>query len=58
MRHQLRACDACKNAKFAGEGEGPEYEAAWGYGPDCGVDNLDAATKANHLCNELGLDSI
>lgn len=47
-----------KNPKFAGEGEGPEYEAAWGYGPDCGVDNLDAATKANHLCNELGLDSI
>ena len=46
------------NPKFAGEGEGPEYEAAWGYGPDCGVDNLDAATKANHLCNELGLDSI
>ena len=22
------------------------------------MDNLDAATKANHLCNELGLDSI
>ncbi|MRR52734.1 MAG: aldehyde ferredoxin oxidoreductase, partial [Rhodocyclaceae bacterium] len=24
------------NPKFAGEGEGPEYETAWGFGPDCG----------------------
>jgi aldehyde:ferredoxin oxidoreductase len=47
-----------KDPKFAGEGEGPEYEAGWGYGPDCGVDNLSAVTKANMLCNELGLDSI
>jgi len=44
--------------KFAGEGEGPEYEAGWGYGPDCGIDDLAAVTKANHLCNELGLDAI
>jgi aldehyde:ferredoxin oxidoreductase len=47
-----------KDPKYAGEGEGPEYEAGWGYGPDCGVDNLSAVTKANHLCNELGMDSI
>ena len=47
-----------KDPKFAGEGEGPEYEAGWAYGPDCGVDNIYAVTKANHLCNELGLDSI
>jgi aldehyde:ferredoxin oxidoreductase len=44
--------------RFEGYGEGPEYEAAWAYGPDCGVDNLDAILKANFLCNELGLDSI
>jgi aldehyde:ferredoxin oxidoreductase len=46
------------NPKFAGEGEGPEYETAWGFGPDCGIDNLDAVIKANYLCNELGLDTI
>ncbi len=46
------------NPKFAGEGEGPEYETAWGFGPDCGIDNLDAVTKANYLCNDLGLDTI
>jgi aldehyde:ferredoxin oxidoreductase len=44
--------------KYACEGEGPEYEAAWSMGPNCGVDNLDAIIKANNLCNEYGLDSI
>lgn len=46
------------NPKFAGEGEGPEYETAWGFGADCDIDNLDAISKANYLCNELGLDTI
>ena len=36
------------NPKFAGEGEGPEYETAWGFGADCGIDNMDAVTKANY----------
>ena len=40
------------NPKYAGEGEGPEYETAWGFGGDCGVDNLEAVTKANYICNE------
>jgi aldehyde:ferredoxin oxidoreductase len=43
---------------FEGHGEGPEYESAWAYGADCGVDDLDAITKANYLCNEYGLDTI
>ncbi len=46
------------NPKYAGEGEGPEYETAWGFGADCGIDDLDAVIKANFLCNELGLDTI
>lgn len=46
------------DGKFKGFGEGPEYESAWGYGADCGIDDLAAITKANHLCNELGLDAI
>ncbi len=49
---------AVKNPKFKGEGEGPEYETAWALGPDCGVDDLEAITKANYLCNELGIDPI
>ncbi len=43
---------------FAGFGEGPEYEAVWAYGADCGVGDLAAIIKANNLCNELGLDPI
>ena len=43
---------------YEGIGEGPEYETAWAYGADCGVDDLDAITKANYLCNEYGMDTI
>jgi len=46
------------NPKYAGIGEGPEYETAWAFGPDCGVDDLDAVTKAHYLCNEYGMDAI
>jgi len=44
--------------KFQGKGEGPEYESIYALGSDCGVDNLAAITKANYLCNELGLDTM
>jgi len=47
-----------KNPKYAGYGEGPEYETAWAFGPDCGVDDLDAVTKANYICNDYGMDTI
>ncbi len=43
---------------FEGEGEGPEYETVYSLGSDCGVGDLAAVTKANYLCNELGLDTI
>jgi aldehyde:ferredoxin oxidoreductase len=46
------------NPKFAGQGEGPEYESAWSFGPDCGIDDIDAVTKANYYCNDYGLDTI
>ena len=44
------------NWKIAGEG--PEYEAAWAMGAECGIGDLDALIKANWLCNELGIDAI
>ncbi|HOO45756.1 MAG TPA: aldehyde ferredoxin oxidoreductase family protein [Deltaproteobacteria bacterium] len=47
-----------KNPKYKGMGEGPEYESAWAFGPDCGIDDLDAITKANYICNEAGIDTI
>jgi len=37
---------------------GLEYESAWSMGADLGVDDLDALTFANFICNEQGFDPI
>ena len=37
---------------------GLEYEAAWALGAATGVDDLDALTFANFVCNEQGIDPI
>jgi aldehyde:ferredoxin oxidoreductase len=63
------ACAACpiacgriteiREGKYQGHrGEGPEYESTWAFGAMCGVDDLNAITCANYLCNEYGLDTI
>jgi len=38
--------------------EGPEYESIWALGNNTDVMDLGAIIKANHLCNELGIDTI
>jgi aldehyde:ferredoxin oxidoreductase len=43
---------------FTGEGGGPEYETVWALGAQTGTGDLAAVSKANYLCNELGLDTI
>lgn len=40
------------------EGDGPEYETVWALGANCGIDDLEAITEANYLCNDMGLDTI
>ena len=40
------------------KGEGPEYETMVMIGPDCDIYDLEAITRANYVCNELGLDTI
>ncbi len=37
---------------------GPEYETLATFGSYCGVDNLEAVSYANQLCNMYGLDTI
>lgn len=52
---------ACQRHTKLGEdckGEGPEYETMVLMGPNCGVYDLEAITRANYRCNELGLDTI
>lgn len=38
--------------------EGPEYEAVWSFGAQCGNSNIDAIIEAERLCDEYGLDTI
>ena len=44
--------------EYWGNSGGLEYEAAWALGSDVGVDDLDALTYANFICNEDGYDPI
>jgi aldehyde:ferredoxin oxidoreductase len=44
--------------EYWGASGGLEYEAAWALGADTGVDDLDALTYVNFLCNEDGFDPI
>jgi len=46
----------CKTDKV--EGEGPEFESTWAFGAQCGVGDLEAIIQANHVCNDLGFDTI
>lgn len=47
-----------KSGAFKSKGEGPEYEAGWSFGADCGVSDLGAVCNANFLCNQYGIDPI
>ncbi len=47
-----------QSGPFKSRGEGPEYEAGWSFGSDCGVDDIGAVCKANFLCNQYGMDPI
>ncbi|MFI4922380.1 MAG: aldehyde ferredoxin oxidoreductase family protein [Burkholderiales bacterium] len=44
--------------EYWGASGGLEYEAAWALGNDNGVDDLEALTYANFICNEDGMDPI
>jgi len=46
------------NPEYRHASGGLEYEAAWALGSDTGIDDLDALTYANFLCNEDGMDPI
>jgi aldehyde:ferredoxin oxidoreductase len=62
------ACPGCSVAcgrvtkvsdrRFAGVGVGPEYETIGLSGSSCGVNDLNAISKANFVCNEMGMDTI
>ena len=41
-----------------GELRGPEYETVYVFGSNCGISDPDTVIKANHMCEEYGLDTI
>jgi len=43
---------------FKGTTTRMEYESLWALGPNCGIDRLDAISKAMDTCNQYGMDSI
>jgi len=51
---------ACQRHTRVGDwtGEGPEYETSVLMGPNCDIYDLEVITRANFICNELGLDTI
>ncbi len=61
-----RSCYACAircKREVAVDGRvspygGPEYETVGSFGPNCGINDLQAIAKANELCNAFMLDSI
>ena len=61
-----RSCYACAvrcKREVAIDGQvsaygGPEYETIGAFGPDCGINDLQAIAKANELCNAYMLDTI
>jgi aldehyde:ferredoxin oxidoreductase len=40
------------------ETEGPEYETIWAFGPNCGINDIEAIAIANDMCNKYGIDTI
>jgi aldehyde:ferredoxin oxidoreductase len=36
----------------------PEYETVWAWGPNCGIDDLDAIARIDRGCDDIGLDTI
>lgn len=52
------SCTRITKTKSGKEGEGPEFETAWSFGAQCGVDDLHVIAEANYLCNDMGLDTI
>ncbi len=61
-----RSCYACAircKREVAVDGQvslygGPEYESVGAFGPNCGINDLQAIAKANELCNAYMLDVI
>jgi aldehyde:ferredoxin oxidoreductase len=64
---KIIACNSCamrceheaviRDGPYKGTMARIEYDNLWAFGPNCGVDKLDAIIKAAEICNNYGLDA-
>jgi aldehyde:ferredoxin oxidoreductase len=52
----LNALTADEGDKY-GRGDGPEYVTLGKFGPNLGIDRVEAVIRLNNICNDLGLDT-
>jgi aldehyde:ferredoxin oxidoreductase len=52
----LNALNADPQDKY-GRGDGPEYVTLGKFGPNLGIDRVEAVIRLNNICNDLGLDT-
>jgi aldehyde:ferredoxin oxidoreductase len=46
------------DSRYKGRGDGPEYETIYSLGSNLLIGDLDALTKMNYICNEMGMDTM
>ncbi|MCB2181602.1 MAG: aldehyde ferredoxin oxidoreductase [Desulfobulbaceae bacterium] len=54
----IQCSQVFNDAKKKYKTSGFEYESIWALGADCAVDNLDHIAEADHLLDDIGIDSI
>ncbi len=54
----IRCSQVYHDAENKYKTSGFEYESIWALGADCAIDNLDHIADADHLLDDIGIDSI
>ncbi|MBW2022267.1 MAG: aldehyde ferredoxin oxidoreductase [Deltaproteobacteria bacterium] len=54
----IRCSGIFNNEKGEYVSKWPEYETVWAWGPNCGIDDLDAIARIDRACDDFGLDTI
>jgi aldehyde:ferredoxin oxidoreductase len=52
-----RPLNDLKTGDRYGKGDGPEYVTLGKFGPNLGIDNVEAVIRLNNICNDLGFDT-
>jgi len=65
---KLLACEGCaiacdhfniiEKGPYKGTAASVDYESLWVFGPNCGINSVDAITKAVQYCDTHGIDTI